>query len=109
MFKQGVSNSVHQAIAFAITSEFCRKRPFARDFHSENQNVSQFHAPSLVNQSAALNSQLLLEIWWLKFASEFGGRVRIRIRVRNRIAATPVHSSQQTAGNGRLSGKDPMV
>ena len=31
-------------------------------------------------------------IWWLKFASEFSGRVRIRIRIRSCIAATAVHS-----------------
>ena len=28
---------VHHAIAFAIASEFCRKRPFARNFRSENE------------------------------------------------------------------------
>ena len=28
---------MHHAIAFAIASEFCRKRPFARNFRSENE------------------------------------------------------------------------
>ena len=28
---------MHQAIAFAIASEFCRKRPFARNFRNENK------------------------------------------------------------------------
>ena len=32
---------------------------------------------------------------WPKFVSEFLGRVRIRIRIRNRVAATAVHSGTQ--------------
>ena len=38
----------------------------------------------------------MFEIWWLKFASDFSGRVRIRIRIRSRIAATAVHSGSLT-------------
>ena len=34
------------AIAFAIASEFCRKRPFARNFRSENEiSVISFAKP----------------------------------------------------------------
>ena len=64
---------VHQAVAFAIASEFCRKRPFARNFRSEDQSHSQNQWHSLANSFATLHSQLLFEIWWLKFASQFRG------------------------------------
>ena len=42
-------------------------------------------------------------IWWLKFASEFSGRVRIRIRIRIRscIAATAVHSGGHFTASGK--------
>ena len=54
---------VHHAIAFAIASEFCRKRPFARNFRSENENLqfhSQNHSHSLANSFATPNSQLFV-------------------------------------------------
>ena len=42
--------------------------------------------------SQRLIRSLLLEIWCLKFSFEFPGRIRIRLRIRNCIAATAVHS-----------------
>ena len=48
---------VHQAVAFAIASDFCRKRPFARNIHSKNEISPwlswhvQNHSPSLANCS----------------------------------------------------------
>ena len=77
---------VHHAIVFAIAREFCRRHPFARDFWSENELLSfhsQNHSQSLAHQFAVLNSQLFFGIWWPKFASDFGGRVRILIRIHN--------------------------
>ena len=85
-------------IAFAIASEFC-KRPFARNFRSENDIFSDFIPKTICNLAilfAALNSQLFLLRFGAKFASEFSRHVRIRIRIRSRIAATAVHS----VGNG---------
>ena len=81
---------MHQAIAFAIASEFCRKLPFARNFRNEDK-ISQFHSQnhshSLANSFARLNSEFSwFEIWWLKFDSEvFRGASRIRIRIRSSV------------------------
>ena len=89
---------MHQAIAFAIASEFCRKRPFTRNFCSEDKMFAiSFAKPIawLANPSQRLIRNFLFEIWWLKFASEFSGRVRIRIRIHSCIAATAVHSREQ--------------
>ena len=54
-------------------------------------------------------------IWWLKFASEFSGRVRIRIRIRSCIAATAVHSdwhrdafAESIGVNSRWSTPPPL-
>ena len=54
---------MHQAIAFAIASEFCRKLPFVRNFRSEDEISafhSQKHSHSLANSFATLNSQLFV-------------------------------------------------
>ena len=87
---------MHHAIAFAFASEFCRKLPFARNFRSEDEIFAiSFAKPFTFASEFLRNAKFaasFFEIWWLKFASEFSGRVRIRIRIRSRIAATAVHS-----------------
>ena len=81
---QSLANFVANVHSQGISPQ--RERFFSQ-FHS------QIHSHSLANSFATLNSQaFFFEIWWRKFASEFSGRVRIRIRIRNCIAATAVHS-----------------
>ena len=90
---------VHQAIAFAIASRFCHKCSFARNFRSENKMFAiSFARPfAIASEVIGSNSQRLVcniffGIWWQTFASKCSGPVRIRIRIRSRIAATAVHS-----------------
>ena len=45
----------------------------------------------------------MFDILWLKFASEFSGRVRLRVRIRSRIAATAVHSAAMIVSRDRCS------
>ena len=76
------------------------------NFHSQGissarTKVSQFHSHSLANSFAMLNLWLFFENWWLIFASESSGRVRIRIRIRSCITATAVHSGLETYGISR--------
>ena len=76
------------------------------NFHSPRisatrTKVSHFHlrnhSPLLANPFVlSLIRNLLFEIWSLNFASEFSGCVRIRIPIRNCIAATAVHSALET-------------
>ena len=91
---------------------------FVANFHSQGisaartnflQFHSQDHSHSVANSFATRNSQLLVEIWWLKFASEFSGRVRIRVRIHSCIAATAVHSAvdpclSRWVSQGHLAG-----
>ena len=88
---------MHHAIAFAIASESCRKRPFARNFRSENEFLTISFAKPF-----AIASELIRSAQFAAFLWRFGGQnslanswgVRIRIRIRRRIAATAVHSGQ---------------
>ena len=55
--------SVHQAVAFAIASEFGRKPPFARNLHSEDDIFAisfANHSQELANFFATVNSQLFV-------------------------------------------------
>ena len=48
---------VHPAIAFAIASEFCRKRPFARNFRIENDIlVTSFAKPFAITSELIRNA-----------------------------------------------------
>ena len=87
---QSLANSVanfHSQGVSAARTQFSR-------FHSQN------HSHSLANSFATLIPNFCFEIWWLEFASECLGRVRIRIRIRNCIAATAVHSVPGPKGPG---------
>ena len=60
-------SQVHQAIPFAITSEFCRKRPFARNFRNENEIFAiQFAKPF------AFASEFLRNATFAAFCLRFG-------------------------------------
>ena len=83
-----------QAMAFAIASEFRRKRPFARNFRNESETLAISFAKPFAIASKFLRSAyfaaFFFKIWWQKFV--FPGHVRICIRIRSRIAANAVHS-----------------
>ena len=83
---------VHQTIAFAIASEFCRKLPFARKFCSEDEifaiSFAKSVAHSLANSFATHNSQLFVWDLVVKFASEFFRARQNWHRIRSCIAAT---------------------
>ena len=65
-----ISTWVHQTIAFAIASEFCRKHPFARNFRSEDEisaiSFLQFHSQnrshSLANSFATVNCKQTISV-----------------------------------------------
>ena len=103
---------MHQAVAFAIASEFCRKRPFARNFCSENDISRNFIRRNTCNRQQ-INSQRVVrsfvcEIWRPKFASEFSGRVRIRIQPVE--GATKVKIARLLRQNrGRTTKKTPYT
>ena len=62
---------MHQAIAFAIASESCRKRPFATYFRNEDEILAiSFAKPFAFATSQRTIRSFLLEIWWFKFASD---------------------------------------
>ena len=94
--------------SFAIASNFCRKLPVA-NFYSQTNSRSKdenfailFAKPfafALRIPSQRLIRNFSFEIWWLKFASAFSGRVRIRIRIRGCIAVTAVRSGPQCGEN----------
>ena len=97
---------MHQATAFAIASELCRKLPIARNFRSEDIFCfhSQKHSNSLAHSFATLNSSFLLEIWWLKFASEFSGRSKIAFAFATVSLRPPCTQLRRT--EGRMSQLD---
>ena len=80
---------MHQAIAFAIAGEFCRKRPFARKkFRSEDEIFAiSFAKPFAFASGFLRNAQFAAfcsRSGGQKFASEFQKNPRVRkIRVRN--------------------------
>ena len=79
---------MHQAIAFAIASEFCRKLPFARTFCGQDEiSAISFAKPFAFASELLRNAQFA--IFGLRFGgkNKISGRVRIRIRIRNFIAA----------------------
>ena len=93
---------VHQAIVFAIAS---KSLPFAWNFRNEDIFLAISFAKQIAFSHRLIRS-CLFEIWWLKLAREFSGRIRVRIRIpriRERIrvriripsciAATAVHSA----------------
>ena len=94
---------MHQAVEFATASEFYRKRPSAGNFRSEDKifavSFAKPFAYSLANSFAAVHSQLLSLTFAIdlvaNFASESSGRVRIRIRIHSRIAATAVQWKEE--------------
>ena len=87
---------VHQAI---VASEFCCKLPFGI-FAAVRANFSHFIRKDIrirqriPSRCSVCSFLFKISNWWLKFASEFSGRIKIRIRIRIRscIAATAVQS-----------------
>ena len=67
-----------------------------KEFPQRERDFGKFIRKTIRNRlripSQCLIRSYLFQIWWLKFASAFSGRVGIRIRIRSRIAATAVHS-----------------
>ena len=60
---------MHHAIAFAIASEFCRKRPFARIFRSENEFLTiSFAKPFAIASELTRSAQFAAFLW------RFGGQ-----------------------------------
>ena len=70
----------------SIRKEFPQRERIFRSFIRKSIRI-RWRIPS-----QRLIRSFFFEIWWRKFASEFSGRVRIHIRIRNCIAATAVHS-----------------
>ena len=66
---QGAHNWVHQAIAFAIASEFCHSLPFARDFRSEDDIFAISFAKPF-----AFASEFLRSAQFAAFCLRFGGQ-----------------------------------
>ena len=60
---------VHQAIAFAIASEFCRKLPFARNFRSKDEIFAISFAKPF-----AFASEFLRNAQFAAFCLRFGGK-----------------------------------
>ena len=59
----------HQAIAFAIAGKFCRKRPFTRPIHSENEIFA-----ILFTKPFTIASKLICSTQFATFCLKFGGQ-----------------------------------
>ena len=85
-----------QQITFAITSE-CDLSPTSICKETPRRNFRNFIRKTIRIRwqipSQRLICSFLDEIWCLTFASEFWGRVRIRMGIHNCAAATAVHSA----------------
>ena len=59
---------MNQAVAFAIAREFCRKRPFARNYRNEDETFAiSFTKPF------AFAGEFLRNAWFAAFCLRFGG------------------------------------